>query len=131
MKKFVLFVQPEVLRQSRFMEFYKHGFVVQWVRNVEEARKVMSNIFDVVIVDLNSEPAASRTLCGDLRRKCSGSRLVAIAAPAVPLPNVELDAVVPAGTGADTLVLRLSGLFSNPAFTPPAASGSPAPIRAS
>ena len=124
MKKFVLFVQPDRLRQTRFMEFYSRGFVVQWAGSVAEAQRVVSNIFDWVILDLNSEPNAASSLCSELKQRLIDSKLAFITSPGTEVPpDSQPHAVVPRGISTEALLNLLSAApGKNPQSVPAVAN---------
>jgi hypothetical protein len=123
MKKLVLFVQPRKVRQARFMEFYRRGFVLQWATDIAEARQVVSSIFDWVILDLSLEPEAAQSLCLELKSRLSGTKLAMIEAPGVKLETaMRPDALVPRGLTTDAM---LDYLTAEPANAEPAITVNP------
>jgi hypothetical protein len=132
MKKLALFVQPRKVRQARFMEFYRRGFVLQWATDIAEARQVVSSIFDWVIIDLSLEPEAAQALCLELKSRLSTTKLAMIEAPGVKLgPDMHPDALVPRGIPTDAMLdyLTAEPTTLQPAITaPPVKTGQRAQI---
>jgi hypothetical protein len=123
MKKLALFVQPRKVRQARFMEFYRRGFVLQWASDIAEARQVVSSIFDWVILDLSLEPDAALSLCLELKTRLSGTKVAMIQAPGVTIPvNMQPDALVPSGLATDKM---LNYLTAEPTTIQPAITTAP------
>jgi hypothetical protein len=108
-KKFVLFVQPEPLRRIRFMELYRSGLVAQWVKDIAEARKALTRIFDVVVVDLNFEPEHALAFSRDVKENNPARIVIGLGAPAL-APDPGLDLWVPPGTSAGELIRLLGSL---------------------
>jgi CheY-like chemotaxis protein len=108
-KKFVLLVQPQPLRCLRFMDLYRSGFVAQWAKDVQEARKVMARIFDVVVVDLNFEPQRALAFCREVKRREPARLVIGLGAVEVALDPC-LDLVLPPGAPGDELIRLLGGL---------------------
>lgn len=108
-KKFVLFVQPAPLRCVRFMELYRNGFVAQWAKDVTEARRAMGRIFDVVVIDLNSEPHQAAPFCREVKESHPGRIVIGLGAPNQ-VPDPGLDLWVPPGTSGHELIRLLTSL---------------------
>jgi len=99
-KKFVLFVQPEP---------YRSGLVAQWVKDIAEARKALTRIFDVVVVDLNFEPEHALAFSRDVKENNPARIVIGLGAPAL-APDPGLDLWVPPGTSAGELIRLLGSL---------------------
>jgi hypothetical protein len=123
MKKLALFVQPRNVRQARFMEFYRRGFVLQWAKDVAEARQVVSSIFDWVILDLNLEPEDAQSLCLELKSRLKGTKVAMIEAPGVKIASdMQPDALIPRGLATDAMMDHLT---AEPAALQPAITVNP------